>query len=121
MIQNSIAFAPKYRRQIILWADQVGHWDYSKKIVRVQGGGDIESGSMPGSHPYAGKHPTKVQCITVYGISQRKKFADDIRQARKSEVQVWKPAILVPGILCGYRGQEQESDCGIYQKSAGRR
>ena len=27
---------------------------------------------------YAGEHPTQIQCITVYGISQREKFADDI-------------------------------------------
>ena len=35
----------------------------------------------------------------------------------ESEIQIWEQHILVPGILCGYSGQECKEDSGVYPKS----
>ena len=53
---------------------------------------------------------------TVYGLSKREEQSDDIRQARKSEVQIWKPSFLVQRVLRRHGGAEQKSNIGIYQE-----
>ena len=49
-------------------------------------------------------HPctAEVQRVGGNGIPEREEQSDDLRPACKSEVQVRKPAFLVPRLLCGY-------------------
>ena len=55
---------------------------------------------------YAYQYSAEVQRITDHGVSQREEQSYDIRQARKSQVQVRKPAFLGTRILCGYGRKE---------------
>ena len=113
-----IVFAPKYRRQVIYGQIRADIGVIIRKLCEYKGVEIIEAEACPRSYPHARKSSTEVQCITVYGISQRKKFTDDIRQTRKPKVQIRKQAVLVQGVLCGHGRTEQKSHCGVYPKSA---
>ena len=63
---------------------------------------DTGSGGVPEPYPYAGKHTAEVQRIRIYGIPERKKFADDIRQVCEHEVPIWESTVLVQRVLCEY-------------------
>jgi len=41
----------------------------------------------------------EVERVELYGVSKRKKHADDIREAWEFEVQIWKSDVLVQRIL----------------------
>ena len=53
-----IVFAPKYRREAIYGQIRADIGSILRKLCEYKG--------------------VEIQCITVYGISQREKFADDI-------------------------------------------
>ena len=80
------------------------------KTVRREEGGDNRSGSMCGSHSHARQHTAAPKCITVYGISQGEKYVNDIRPSFKSQIQIWKPTLLVPWLLCRHGRKEQEGN-----------
>ena len=67
-----IVFAPKYRREAIYGQIRADIGSILRKLCEYRGG------DLPRPYPYAGEYPAQIQCITVYGISQREKFADDI-------------------------------------------
>ena len=88
--------------------------------MRAQGSDNPRGRSLPRSHPHVGKHTAEDQRIGLYGISEREKLSDDIRPICEFEVSVRKSEILVPRLLCGYSGAEQESDRGVHPESAER-
>ena len=90
-----IVFAPKYRRQVIYGKIKADIGQILRKLCEHKGIEIIEANACP-----------EVQCVTDYGISQREKQLDDIRQACEFKVQVWQQAILVQRILCRYGGTE---------------
>lgn len=49
-----------------------------KEIVCTKRGGNNRSRGMSRPHTYASKYSTAHKCSTVYGISQEKKYIDDI-------------------------------------------
>ena len=69
--QYHIVFAPKYRRKDIV--------EILRKLCAQKWGGNNRSRGMSGPHPYASKYSTAYKCSTVHGISQGKKYFDDIR------------------------------------------
>ena len=64
---------------------------------------------MPRPHSHAGEYSSEVQCVTDYGIFQREKQSNDIRQAYEFKVQVWQQAILVQRILCDTVGRNKKA------------
>ena len=84
------------------WTDSDRYQEHPKKTVRVYRGRNYRGRDLPRPYPYAGEYPAQIQCITVYGISQREKFADDIWPTCESEVQVRKPAVLVQRLCVIY-------------------
>ena len=75
--QYHIVFAPKYRRKEIYGQIRKDIGDI-KKTVCTKRGGNNRSRGMSGPHPYASKYSTTYKCSTIYGISQGKKYIDDI-------------------------------------------
>ena len=61
-----------------VWKDQSEHWSNPADIVRAEKSGDPGSGSLCGSHPHAGEHPPEFERITICGVPEREKLADDI-------------------------------------------
>lgn len=85
-----------------LWKDQGGSREDIAHAMREKRSRDTGSGGVPEPYPYAGKHTAEVQCIRVYGIPEREKFADDIRQVCEHEVPIWESTVLVQRVLCEY-------------------
>ena len=83
-----------------------GYRIYTAKAVRREKGGNHRSGGMCRPHPYAREYSTAFKCSTVYGISQGKKYAHDIRPSREFKVQVRQPTLLVPWLLCRHGRKE---------------
>ena len=83
----------------------------------VEGSRDNRRGSMPGSYTPAVKYPAQNERVRIYGIPEREKQSDDIKEIRKHEICIPKPRILVQGILCGYSRKEYKSNKRIYSKS----
>ena len=50
---------------------------------------------MPRPRTYASEHPAVYECSTVCRDAQVEERADDLRPARKSEVQIWEQKFLV--------------------------
>ena len=63
---------------------------------------------MPGPYTYDGENSAEDIGIKIYGISEREKLADGIRPTCKSEIQIWESALLVPRVLCRYRGRNEK-------------
>jgi len=51
---------------------------------------------------YVGGNSAKFKRFGFCRISEREKYADDIRKTCKSEIQIWQQAFLVSWILCGH-------------------
>ena len=64
---------------------------------------------------------TKILGIGGSWISEREKFAHDIRKACESEIQIWKPSFQVLWILSRHSGKEHSDDQKVYPESAQRR
>ncbi len=67
-------------------------------IMGLEGNPQSRGRSVSGAYPYAGRNPTERKCRRIYGITQRKEQYPDSRKTRKSEIQIWEPEFLVPGI-----------------------
>ena len=52
------------------------------------------------------EHTAKDERVKLHGIFKRQKCTYDIRQTRKSEIQVEKPTLLGRGILCKHSMNE---------------
>ncbi len=77
-LKISHSIRAKVQKAGSIWEDKAGHRANTAKTVRGEESRDTGSGSMPGPHPYAGKHTAEYKCIAVYGIPEGKKFANDI-------------------------------------------
>jgi len=53
-------------------ATEKGHRGDIEEAVQTEECRDNRSGSVPGSYPHAGEHPTVFECSTIYGVSQGK-------------------------------------------------
>ena len=91
------------------------------KIVRMERGRNHRRGGMPGSHTYVGEYTTQNERFGIYGIFEREELLDDISKMGEHEVRIPKPRILVQRILRRYRGEEHESDKGVYRGSIEKR
>ena len=77
-----IVFAPKYRRKVIYNQIRKDIGEILRELCRYKGVELLEGHMMPDRIP------------------EGEERANDIRTARKSEVQIWEPALLVRRILC---------------------
>lgn len=68
--------------------------------MHIKGVDIIEGHLMPDHIHMLVSISPQVQCVKLYGVSEREKCSDDIRQAHKLEVQIRKPAFLGGRILC---------------------
>ena len=116
-----VVFAPKYRRKVIYKAVRRDIIEIIKKLCKEMKVEIIEGEACPDCISSSGEYPTVHEYSTVRGDAQEQKHPDDLRQTRKSEVQIWEQKFLVQGILCGYGRKECEDDLGVYPKPAGRR
>ena len=66
----------------------------TKTALQLQGSRDNRRSSYAGSHSYARKYTTEVQCVAIHGVSERKEQPDDFRQACESEIQIRQQAFL---------------------------
>ena len=73
--QYHIVFAPKFRRKEIYGTLRKD----IKKTVPAKRSRHTRGRSMPRSYPYAGVYSTAFKCSTIHGISQGKKYINDIR------------------------------------------
>ena len=73
-----IVFAPKYHRQEIYGRIKADVGKNTKAAVPNEGSRDNRSRGMFGSYPHAGEYTTASECISICGISERKKFANDL-------------------------------------------
>ena len=109
-----IVFTPKYRRKII-------YNQYKADLARIlhdlcayKGVEILERHLMPDHvHMLVSIPP----CVIVYGISEGKKFTDDVRQTWKLEIQVWKQTLLVRWVLCKYGWIERCDDKEVHTGS----
>ena len=83
-----IVFAPKYRIQENIWADQGGYRKNHKTAMRNEEGGNNRDRSVSGSYSHVSEHTAEHQRIAICGIPEREKITDDIRQTCKFEVQI---------------------------------
>ena len=77
-----IVFTPKYRRKIIFAQLRDSIKEIFQSLCKYKGVEILEGHLMP-DHTHAGEYPTQNQCVEFYGVSERKEFIDDLRQARK--------------------------------------
>ena len=97
-----------------IWTIKGGYRTNTAEAVRGKESRNHRSGGMCRPHPYARKYSTASKCSTIHGISQGKKHANDIRSSRKSQIQVWESALLVPWILCGHGRKKCKENTGIH-------
>lgn len=64
---------------------------------------------MSGSHPHAGEYPPEPERVAIHGVSEGKKFSDDFRPSCEPEEQIWKPSLLVSGVLREYGGANKKA------------
>lgn len=77
--QYHIVFAPKYRRKAIYGQLKAGIGQILRKLCEQKGVEIIEATAMSDHiYIYVGKHTTIHKYSTVYGISQGKKYTNDI-------------------------------------------
>ena len=108
-----IVFCPKYRRQEIYGKIKEDVGKILRKLCEAKG--------VSRPYTYVGINTAPFERSTIYGIPERKEFANDIRQTRKLKIQVRKSTFLVSRVLCRYGGQKREENSEICKKSvAGR-
>ena len=81
-----IVFAPKFRRKVIYGELRADIGQILRKLCEEKKSRNNRSRNMSGSYPYASKYSAAFECITIYGISQGKKYIDDIRSTCKSQI-----------------------------------
>ena len=69
-----------------IWIIKGGYRTNTAEAVRRKESGNHRSGGMCRPHPYAREYSTALKCSAVYGISQGKKYANDIRPACESQI-----------------------------------
>ena len=90
-----IVFAPKYRRQVIYGQIKADIGSIIRKLCEYKGVEIIEAEACPDHIHMLVSIPPKYSVsqfmgyLKGHGISQREKFADDIRSPCEFEVQVW--------------------------------
>ena len=76
---------------------------------------------MSGPHTYARRDTTQVLGVQFYGIPEREKQPDDIREAPGIEVKIPQQGVLVQRVLRRHSGQKCKENRGIHTAPAGRR
>ena len=114
-LQISYSVCAKVSQERNIWAVESRDRSDIKRAVREKGSRDSRSNSMCGPHTHVGKDTSKNVCFQFRGIFERQKHADDIREARKFEISLWKQTFLVQRILCEYSGVEQREDRKVYR------
>ena len=89
-----IVFAPKYRRKAIYGQLRKDIGVILRKLCE-QMKVEIRGRIVPRPRTYASEHPAVYECSTVCRDAQVEECADDLRPARKSEVQIWEQKFLV--------------------------
>ena len=114
-----IVFAPKYRRQIIYGRLRTEIGKILRELCKRK---DIDSGSrsMSRSYTHAAVDTAKVQRVERDGVPEGEEQPDDLRQVREPEIQIRESGVLVPRLLCRYRGKEQDCNREIHQEPADR-
>ena len=73
----------------------------------MERGRDYRREGNGGSYPFAGVDTAKDECVEFHGISEGQERNDDLRSTCEPEIQIWKPTLLVAGVLCEYSGVER--------------
>lgn len=97
-----IVLVPKYRRKVIYGKLRKDIGKILRMLCDYKHVEIIEAHAMPDHIHMLVSIPPKLAVADFNGISQREKYSDDIRAARKHEVQVWKKSVLGKRILCKY-------------------
>ena len=84
--QYHIVFAPKYRRKEIYGQLRKDIGEILRKLCAQKGVEIIEAEACPDHIHMLIKYSTAYKRSTVYGISQGKKYFDDIRQTRELKI-----------------------------------
>ena len=71
-----------------------------KGSMQMERSGDHRGEGYGGSYPFAGKHTAEVKCVEFHGLPEGEECVDDLRSTSELKIQVWKPALLVAGLLC---------------------
>ena len=116
-----IVFAPKYRRQAIYGQIRADIGSILRKLCEYKGVEIIEAETCPDHIHMLVSIPPKYSVSQFMGYLKGKSSLMIFDRHANLKVQVRKPAVLVQGLLRGYSREEQESNCGVYPKSACRR
>ena len=81
---------------------------------------DYRSGGMRGPHPHADRDTAKDSSSKFYGVAERKKQPDAVREVPGAKIEIPEPGILVPWVLRRHGGQGCAKDTGVHQTSVGR-
>ena len=90
-MEMSIAyrFRTKIQKNGDIQRDKGRYRKNTASVMPAEGYRNYFCRSVPGPYPYAHKYTAEVQCIADNGVSKGKEQLNDIRQARKSQIQVW--------------------------------
>ena len=92
-----LVFAPKYRRKVIYKAVRRDIIEIIKKLCKEMKVEIIEGEACPDHLHLSGEYPAVHEYSTVRRDAQEQKRPDDLRQARKFEVQIWEQEISGAG------------------------
>ncbi len=81
-----VVFAPKYRRKVFYNEKKGRYKRYHKDIMPMEGSRNHRRRNMSGPYTFVAKYTTKDERFRIYGISQGKKFIDDISEVWKYEI-----------------------------------
>ena len=85
--QNGIAnISIKIYKKRILWQKAAGDRSNSKNTLRLEKDKNNRSRGVPGSYSYALRDTAKGSDLKFHGISQGKKYSDDLRKVSGAEV-----------------------------------
>ncbi len=81
-----VVFAPKYRRKVFYNEKREDIRDIIRTLCQWKGVEIIRRRNMSGPYTFVAKYTTKDERFRIYGISQGKKFIDDISEVWKYEI-----------------------------------
>ena len=111
-----IVLAPKYRRQVIYGKLKPAIGKILREKCERKGVEILGSEVCPDHVHMLVSIPPKLFVSSFMGYLKGK-LSDDIRPVRKSGIQIWEPAVLVPWLHCMHSGKEQGCNRGMHHRS----
>ena len=120
-LQVSFGICPEIPQTDHIQRTASRHRQDTARTMWTKGNWNRRSTMLSGSRAYVGENTAEIQCFGNHGIPEGEKFADHLRQTRKSEVQIWKQTFLVQRIICRYSRKKYQKDTRIHSASIARR